>query len=147
MLHIVPFPQPYHPFLQALVIIKMTLQSPNWIFWFILAQILLHWPQRFQFTDVLRRDQRVPHGGRQENAAGGDSWNDILPHDCMIQKATYTSLSMSIKFYFHPSPHLCYNVTYTLWSPVCKVVPVAPRNTPIKLTGSEIKHVIKKSSA
>lgn len=71
---------------------------------------------------------------RTENAAGGDSWNDSLPHDCMIQKATYTSSSVSMS-YFHPSPHLCYNVTYTLWSPVCKVVPVALRNTPTKQTG------------
>lgn len=60
MLHIVHFPQSYHPFLQELIIIKVNLESPNWIFWFIIAQILLHWSQRFQFTGVLRREQRVP---------------------------------------------------------------------------------------
>lgn len=60
MFYTVPFRLPHHPFLQAQVIIKMTLESPNWIFWFIIAQILLHWPQRFQFMDVLRGDQRVP---------------------------------------------------------------------------------------
>lgn len=74
-------------------------------------------------------------GGGQKNAAGGDSWNDTLPHDCMIQKDTCTSSGMSITSYCHPSPHLCYNATYTLWSPVCKVVPVAFRNTPSKQTG------------
>lgn len=74
MLHVVPFPQPHHPFLKALVIIKMTLESPNLVFWFIIDQILLYGPQRFQFTGVLRRGQWVPkvEDRRKSDAAGGD---------------------------------------------------------------------------
>lgn len=74
MLHVVPFPQPHHPFLKALVIIKMTLESPNLVFWFIIDQILLYGPQRFQFTGVLRRGQWVPQveDRRKSDAAGGD---------------------------------------------------------------------------
>lgn len=75
MLHIVPFPQPHNPFLKALVIIKMTHESPNLVFWFIIDQILLHGPQRFQLTGVLRRGQRVPpqeEDRRKSDAAGGD---------------------------------------------------------------------------
>lgn len=74
MLHIVPFPQPHHPFLKALVIINMTLESPNLVFWFIIDQVLLHGAQRFQFTGVLRRDQQVAQveDRRKSDAAGGD---------------------------------------------------------------------------
>lgn len=143
MLHIVPLPQTYHAFLHALVIIKMTLQSSNWIFWFILAQILLHWPQRFQFTDVLRRDQRVPHVEDRRTLLVVTHEMTSCPMTAWFKKPLTLpqARASSLTFILLPisalMSHTIYGHQFARWSLV------ALRSTPIKLTGLEIKHVIK----